>query len=303
MSTSRTRDVKHPAAHVVRARLAEQAARVRRLDPLVRAGEPDSVHAMRVALRRLRSALATWRPLLDRDLTEPLRAELRWLADQLGGARDAEVTHARLRDAAVRQRREALRGPVLERLDADLRERTAAAHEAAVTALRSDRHRALLDALTRLAADPPLTERADAPAGEVLPGRVRREWKRLKRRVSAAEDVDDPAERAALLHEVRKAAKRLRYAAEPLVGLYGRDARRLVRAAKRVQSALGEHHDAVVARAHLGEAAERAAADGEDTFTYGVLYAGEGVAATEAEADFRRRWRAASRKRLRRWLC
>lgn len=301
--TDRTGDERGcPAAHVVRARIAEQVARVRRLDPLVRAAEPGSVHAMRVALRRLRSALATWRPLLDREVTEPIRAELRWLAEQLGGARDAEVTHDRLRDAASSQEAEALRGPVLARLDADLHERTAAAQQAALTAMRSERYRLLLEALARLALDPPLAELADEPAGAVLPARVRHEWRRARRRVAAAETVEDPTERAVLLHDARKAAKRLRYAAEPLVGLYGKDARRFVKAVKRVQSALGTHHDAAVAGNYLLGAADRAAADGEDTFTYGVLYAGEGAAAADAEADFRRRWRAASRKKLRRWL-
>lgn len=291
-----------PAGRVVHARLADQVARVRRLDPLVRAGEPGAVHDMRVALRRLRSALTTYRPLLDRDVTEPLRAELRWLADQLGAPRDAEVTRARLTEATDTPGAEALRGTVLTRLDAELRERTDTAHEAAVTAMRSDRHRALLDALSRLAAAPPLTDRAAAPAGDVLPRRVRREWKRVRRRVSAIDGVHDPRERAALLHEVRKAAKRLRYAVEPLEGLYGRDARRLVRGARRVQSALGEHHDAVVAQAYLLEAADRAAADGEDTFGYGALYAVEGAAAARAEARFRRRWRPLSREKPRRRL-
>ena len=58
-------------------------------DPRVRRDEPDSVHKMRVATRRLRSTLKTFRPLWDRATTDRLRAELRWLAEVLGPVRDA----------------------------------------------------------------------------------------------------------------------------------------------------------------------------------------------------------------------
>ena len=54
------------------------------------------MHKMRVGTRRLRSALATFRPLLDRAVTDPIRDELKWIAGELGGARDAEVLRERL---------------------------------------------------------------------------------------------------------------------------------------------------------------------------------------------------------------
>ena len=62
---------------------------MRRLDPAVRLDADDAVHKMRVAVRRLRSTLATYRRLLDRDVTEPLRDELKWLGGVLGAVRDA----------------------------------------------------------------------------------------------------------------------------------------------------------------------------------------------------------------------
>ena len=65
--------------------------------PQVRLGIEDSVHRMRVASRRLRSALATFRPLFDREVGDRLREELKWLGGVLGPARDAEVMHERLR--------------------------------------------------------------------------------------------------------------------------------------------------------------------------------------------------------------
>ncbi|KIF03237.1 hypothetical protein PL81_25435, partial [Streptomyces sp. RSD-27] len=78
------------AAHVL-AYLREQRDALVAQDPAVRRDLPDSVHRMRVATRRLRSALATHRKVLDRTATDPLREELRWLAAELGADRDREV--------------------------------------------------------------------------------------------------------------------------------------------------------------------------------------------------------------------
>jgi CHAD domain-containing protein len=131
---------------------------------------------------------------------------------------------------------------------------------------------------------------------------VNREWKRLARRVSAVSETDDPVERDVRLHAVRKAAKRARYAAEPMVPLYGDDAASFVRATKTIQTVLGDHQDAVVAQPRLREMADRAAAAGENAFTFGVLDTREEALAARTAATFEDTWRAASRKRLRAWL-
>ncbi|MYW11522.1 CHAD domain-containing protein, partial [Streptomyces sp. SID2563] len=82
--------------HVLRY-VRHQAEAIVALDPAVRRGLPDSVHRMRVATRRLRSALRTYRRVLDREATRPLGTELKWLAGELGVDRDQEVLDARLR--------------------------------------------------------------------------------------------------------------------------------------------------------------------------------------------------------------
>ncbi|WP_188300495.1 CHAD domain-containing protein, partial [Streptomyces sp. CBMA156] len=81
---------------VLLARIEAQAVVLAELDDAVRADEPDAVHRMRVACRRLRSALRTFRRLFTAGATDDLAAELRWLATALGGARDREVLAARL---------------------------------------------------------------------------------------------------------------------------------------------------------------------------------------------------------------
>ena len=76
--------------------VSEQAETIRATDPLVRRDAPDAVHAMRVACRRMRSTFQSFRALLDRSRTDDLVVELRWLAGELGGARDLEVQEARI---------------------------------------------------------------------------------------------------------------------------------------------------------------------------------------------------------------
>jgi CHAD domain-containing protein len=291
-----------PAAFVVHTRLCEQVAELKARDPQVRRDMYDGVHKMRVALRRLRSALATFRPLLDAEVTEPLRAEMRWLAGALGEARDAEVMHARLREMLAEQPRALVLGAVRRRVDTELGGAYKEAHAASLEAMETARYFALLDHLDALVADPPWTALAQQPAREVLPPRVRRDVKRLRRRVDAVDDADSGPERDERLHEVRKAAKRVRYAAETLEPVYGGDATRLADATRWVQSALGNHRDSVLTTLVLRRLAVEAHRDGDNAFTYGVLHAHEQRRGVETEAEYVTAWENASRKKLRRWL-
>ncbi len=287
---------------VVQARLRDQVAELRRRDPLVRQDLPGGVHKMRVATRRLRNALATHRPLLDRQVTEPVRDELKWLAGALGDARDAEMLQARLVEQLDRLARPTVRGPVRSRVKKDLGTEYRTALAAVVETLESDRYFALLERLDQLASTPPWTKKAKRPVRDVLPKRVRHDWKRLKSRVDALADEPDAGTRSARLHEVRKAAKRARYAAEPLVDVYGKDAKRFVKAMKRIQSLLGEQHDTVAARIRLRSMADHAAEEGENAFTLGVLHAHEEREGDRLEAAFRPVWARARKKKLRGWL-
>ena len=108
--------------------------------------------------------------------------------------------------------------------------------------------------------------------------------------------------RFASLHEVRKAAKRVRYAAETLTGVYGKGAKQFVKAMKRVQSRLGDHHDASVTQERLRELGDDAAATGDNAFVFGVLHAREERALLETDDQFVHEWSKASKKKRRRWL-
>ncbi|WP_371678558.1 CHAD domain-containing protein [Streptomyces sp. NBC_01276] len=285
-------------AHLL-AYLREQRDALIALDPAVRLDLPDSVHQMRVATRRLRSALATYRRIVDRTATDPLREELRHLGAELGADRDREVLLERLRTRLGELPRTLVHGPVRSRLRTWNAARRSATRRRAVAALDSPRHLALLDALDALLADPPLRARAGRPAARVLPKAVLRDWDRLARRVGAALELEPGEERDTALHEARKAAKRARYAAEAAAPALGKPARRLAKAAKSVQTLLGEHRDGVVAREALHRLALQASGAGEPSFTWGVLYGREEAVTARCERELPAVWAEAADPALR----
>lgn len=262
---------KGPSGRVLAARLEEQLVDLRLRDAEARADD-GGVHGLRVALRRLSAALATWRPLVEREITDPLRDELRWAAHELGGSRDAEVADALVSTLLDAEPDDLVLGPVRRRVEDDLAARRRETRRHTRTVLESDRYVDLVRRLSELVAAPPWTDVADRPAREVLPRLIRKDWKRLRRSMRAVEADHGGAGHAEALHAVRKAAKRLRYAAETLQPVDAPAARRLSRRAKKVQSLLGRHRDTVVARARLVRLAHDAQEAGESAFTYGRFH-------------------------------
>ncbi|MER5776412.1 CYTH and CHAD domain-containing protein [Streptomyces sp. NPDC002039] len=274
--------------------LREQRDTLVAQDPAVRRDLPDSVHQMRVAMRRMRSAFKTYRKVLDRAATDPLGEELRRLAAELGVARDQEVMAERLL-THLGELPDTLRlGPVRGRLRVWDTTRGHTARQQALAALDSDRYVALLDALDALLADPPLREAAGRPAEEVLPTAVTHDFERLAGRVETALDLAPGHDRDLALHAARKAAKRARYAADAAVPALGKPAARLSKAAKKVQTLLGDHQDGVVAREALRTIAVQATAAGESAFTWGLLYGREEALAERSERRLPEVWRKAA---------
>ena len=275
---------------LVHRRLTEQVALLRVHDSEIRRGVPDSVHQTRVTCRRLRAALATFRPLFDRTQTDPIREELRWVARSLGDARDSEVMHERLRGLVEGE--PFVVGPVRRRLRATYAAREREGKRAADELLTSGRYLSLLASLGALLADPPWTERAEDDAHDVCRQRLRKERRRLRGRVDEAHAL---AERGGAthdhaLHDVRKAAKRFRYAGETAAPVLGGDAEKLRHKAHQLTKILGERQDTTVTRTHLLEIAAEATDQGESALTYGRLHAREEVRGRELEAEFEKRW-------------
>ena len=289
-----------PLSELLRLRLESLVRALVLCDPLAREDLPDGVHAMRVTTRRLRSALATGRPFLDHSVTEALRAEIAWLADVLGAARDAEVMRERLAAAL-----ESVAGDGLHLAEDPVVRRGVLAplelsHRRAITelnhALRSERYLALVQWLREVVADPPWKPRAGLTVRDGYRRRVAHDLRRLERLMAAADaEIGDSDAWSGTLHAARRAAKRARYAMEPLRSGYGRPADDLVRALKDLQTALGQRQDTVVTRAYLlglTDPDHRPRTGSATALVAGVIVERERVDAARCETEAIAAWRA-----------
>jgi CHAD domain-containing protein len=231
---------------------------------LAPAGEgPEPVHQMRVAVRRMRSAISIFRraagPALD-EFAEPLRT----LAATLGAARDWDVfldnTGAAVGHAFAGDKR------IEGLLAAAERKRRDAYAVVATTLAGRDFHRlalqlALLPSLRPWASDPADAESLRAP---VRPYAARALDRRLRHVTAAGDSLAALAPEAR--HDVRKQAKRLRYTAEFFAPLFpDKPTRRFLARLEALQEALGTMNDAAAAKAlmaQLGGGTDRAFACG-----------------------------------------
>ena len=290
------------AADVVKAYLKVQVAKLRELEPKVRADEFDSVHQMRVATRRLRAALRSFGAVIPRPATRKVAAELKWLGGLLGEARDGEVLPRHLLASLETVPVELLIGPVQARVQGHFAPRRASAREVVIEAFGSERYAALLADLDRLAHDPPLGPKAGARARDVLPAAVRKAYRQANRRMRRARQAPRGPARDVALHEARKSARRARYAAEAAHPASGKPARTFARQMKKVQSVIGDHQDTVIARQAARELGIGAHLAGENAFSYGLLHEHERHRAEQLQGRARTTWKKASRPRHRTWM-
>jgi CHAD domain-containing protein len=276
-------------SELFRAYASAQVKAIHERDPEVRRDLPDSIHKFRVATRRLRSALATYRPVVDREVGDPLRDELKWLAGELGVARDAEVQREHFAELVAAEPVELVMGRVAARIDDHLRGVYKQGRTGSLAALESERYFRLLDALDELITKPPVVG-DDAKAKKQIHDLLEHDWKRIRKAVHRAKKAETAEEQDHELHEVRKSAKRLRYAAESAVPVLGADATDRAGHAEEVQEILGEHQDSVVARDLLRELAVQIHLDGGNAFTFGRLHAAEQHRGTASAQAFFKLW-------------
>jgi CHAD domain-containing protein len=275
--------------------LAAGTLRLFRHEAGVRLGEdPEAVHQARVATRRIRSTLRTFSKLLDKEWTDRLRGDLKWLADLLGEVRDADVMLERF--SGHLEALPAADAKAGRRLLATLADQRDHARRRLLGAMAQEKYAVLLDDVVAAAAAPALLPGADRPAAEVMPPLVRKPWRRLRKAVRQA--GDDPADDQ--LHQIRIRAKRARYAAEAVEPVIGTPAEDFADAVADLQSVLGDHQDAVVGEAWLREAA--AASRRDVALVAGLLIAAERASAADTRDRWGKVWKAANRKRLRAWL-
>jgi len=279
---------------VVRETLVAAITRLLQHDPGVRVGDdPEDVHQARVATRRLRSDLRTFRSVIDPAWLSVTSGELKWLGAVLGDVRDADVLLERLhRQSAELSSRDARATAALLRRLTVQRD---AARLALLAAFRGERYVVLLDRLIAASDAVPVADGDDKPARDALPELVRRPWNHLKKEIESLDT--DPADEA--LHQVRIRAKRARYAAEAAAPVIGRPARAFAKAVADLQTVLGDHQDAVVAEEWLRREGARS--------NTAALVAGQLIARQQREAAATRKqwpsmWKRASAKKLRAWF-
>lgn len=287
-----------PAAAAIQAALAIGSHWLGVNQPSASRGEEEGVHHLRTTTRRLRSALKLFRPLSDPTWVDDLAEKLKWLADTLGEVRDLDVLLTRM-EAAAREADvvEAL-GPLFDGLRARHERASAALREALASARYSELRTVLAGSVGSL----PLEDGAWEPCRDALPPLVDDAWTRLKRAARALKR-DDPDDD---FHEVRKRAKRARYAAEAVREALGPalagDVRRFARHARKVQDVLGEHQDAVVAAAEVRRAAAEHPTLGPFNFAAGQLLPREVQNAGDSRRRFFGVWEGLDRKRVVRWF-
>lgn len=251
---------------IVRDALIQVAGNARLLQ---RAHNPDVLHQMRVGLRRLRAALSVFKGMLDAEGLNAARAETRWLAGELSQARDIDVF---LQRAALPDEIE--ESPGRAAFFRALRIAQAEAYERALAAAGSERFRTLLLVLAewietggwqRLANDEPRTLR-EGPVVALAAPVLDRLDRRLRRGSRGFRHADPEAR-----HDLRKQAKKLRYAAAffgEAFPHHPKRRQRFVAALKGLQDQLGELNDMAVARAVAMRAVGRRS--GELAFAAGL---------------------------------
>lgn len=194
---------------------------------------PDALHQARVGLRRLRSAMTIFKPILTDEDFSLIRDNLRWLTGELGKARNLDVLAVRAESELLRGRFEAARND---------------AYTGVAAALDSSRARALMINLAEWIAHGRWLSRQEKQdeRNRAAHGFARNALDRLRKKVKKAGSLAtlDDARR----HEVRKNVKKLRYASEFFASLFDdkrgrRRHKRFFGALERLQDELGRLND------------------------------------------------------------
>jgi CHAD domain-containing protein len=244
------------------------------LEPAALSDEPDAVHQLRTNVRRVRSLLGAYGPIFDAAPALALRRRFGSLGDELGVVRDIEVrvqVAERALDEAAEdgliEGAEQLEAVTTRLIDAERRAH-ALTHARFAERQRLPRAIARREEFTSFLDDPPFSPLGSAPARKVLRKLIAKETRRTLRRADRLQGGDDTD----ALHEVRKAGRRLRYAAEAVttepVELFGKRVRALAEVGDDLHDVLGDHRDEVLFAEHVRRAAAHAAHKGDAALVF-----------------------------------
>jgi triphosphatase len=229
--------------------LREQFAIFLAHEPGTRIGEdPEELHDMRVATRRMRAAMKIFEDSLPAR-TRAFRDSLKWVAGALGDVRDIDVQLEHLESWASEAAPED-REPLMA-LRAVLEGQRAKARKAMLRTLDSRRYARLVASFASFLRKGPSRRALAArrPIKEAAPDLVRKPYRKVRKLGDPLTEESSAEE----YHELRKKGKRLRYALEFLSGIYGEQTKEFIKPLKDLQDVLGDHQDAEVATSHLRE--------------------------------------------------
>ena len=215
--------------------------------------DPEGVHSMRVASRRLRSAMRDFLPYLPKRSFASSTRRFKELADALGEVRDQDVAILALEEIekkAPAEHAAALKQFIAKRKEArehQRRELKAMLSKGGLKTLETEFAAALQEAT---AAAERKRKRATPPAFARVSQEIIRD--RLKEFEKRSDGLFKPLDVNAL-HDLRIAAKRLRYAIELLAPCFPRSISTHAKRAARIQAALGDLHDCDSWILHLGD--------------------------------------------------
>src|SRR5919107_3093574 len=222
--------------------LRRQFATMRAHEGGTRLGEdPEELHDMRVATRRMRSALKFFEDALPEE-AEHFRRELKFFAGVFGEVRDLDVQIEQL-GTWISEADEEDREHLSKTINV-LEKRRAAARENLLEALDSERYERFESSFAEfLRCGPVAGGYADKPALAVAPYHLSRPYRKWRKAAERVDETSHPEE----YHDLRKKGKRLRYALEFLSGVFGEKATgTIVKPLKELQDVLGRHQDLFV---------------------------------------------------------
>ena len=219
--------------------LDHQLRKLKRQQPRAWEGiDPEGVHQMRVAIRRMRAVFRAFRGVLGEDVVVWVNGELRWLAKQLGRARDADVIEADARNARQGEPSD---------YEIYLQEQTEEAYTRLVAVMESERYVKLVSWLERFVHAGPdkrvQEEYGDLSIAECSKLLVMRAFTKMR----AHGDAIQPNTPARQLHKLRIEAKRFRYLVDFFSTVQHHKWQEAIEATEELQEILGQHQDAITA--------------------------------------------------------
>ena len=259
--------------------------------------DPEGVHQMRVATRRIRAAFRAFKGVLPADSIKEFNGQFKWVGNVLGAVRDLDVYQDNLQHYTAEIPEED--GVCLIDYQQHLAELWQNARNNLLACLSSQRYLELLEGFTEFLKRSPVKTAAKTSRtlsiGDAATRLIGKQYKKVLHngRAIMPESPDES------LHSLRMDCKRQRYLFEFFQPIYGKPLRPFIKQLKKLQDVLGEFHDACVATQRLRQYAECVPMQIKNRvqlIALGQLIYAQGQQAADRRARFHETWKRFDRK-------